>query len=81
MATKKYVIQQKQASGEPLTLHPETDADIVKVDIALPAPAHIFKAAGHELLPVEVIGGIPGAPQDGGGVIQHLRHRLRAGDG
>lgn len=31
MATKKYVIQQKQASGEPLTLHPETDADIVKV--------------------------------------------------
>lgn len=32
MATKKYVIQQKQASGEPLTLHPETDADIVKVD-------------------------------------------------
>lgn len=31
MPTKKYVIQQKQASGEPLTLHPETDADIVKV--------------------------------------------------
>lgn len=31
MATKKYVIQQKQASGEALTLHPETDADIVKV--------------------------------------------------
>ena len=31
MATKKYVIQQKQTSGEPLTLHPETDADIVKV--------------------------------------------------
>ena len=31
MATKKYVIRQKQASGEPLTLHPETDADIVKV--------------------------------------------------
>lgn len=31
MATKRYVIQQKQASGEALTLHPETDADIVKV--------------------------------------------------
>lgn len=31
MAIKKYVIQQKQASGDPLTLHPETDADIVKV--------------------------------------------------
>ena len=31
MATKKYVIQQKQSSGDPLTLHPETDADIVKV--------------------------------------------------
>lgn len=31
MPTKKYVIQQKHASGEPLTLHPETDADIVKV--------------------------------------------------
>lgn len=31
MATKKYVIQQKQATGDPLTLHPETDADIVKV--------------------------------------------------
>lgn len=31
MATKKYVIQQKQSTGEPLTLHPETDADIVKV--------------------------------------------------
>lgn len=31
MAIKKYVIQQKQSSGEPLTLHPETDADIVKV--------------------------------------------------
>lgn len=31
MATKKYVIQQKQASGEALTLHPETDAAIVKV--------------------------------------------------
>lgn len=31
MPTKKYVIQQKQASGEPITLHPETDADIVKV--------------------------------------------------
>lgn len=31
MPTKKYVIQQKQTSGEPLTLHPETDADIVKV--------------------------------------------------
>lgn len=33
MATKKYVIQQKQASGEALTLHPETDADIVKVSV------------------------------------------------
>lgn len=33
MATKKYVIQQKQASGEALTLHPETDADIVKVAV------------------------------------------------
>lgn len=31
MATKRYVIQQKQATGEPLTLHPETDAAIVKV--------------------------------------------------
>nr|DAJ44845.1 MAG TPA: Putative tail fiber protein [Caudoviricetes sp.] len=48
MATKKYVIQQKQATGDPLTLHPETDADIVKV-VATGIQADNVKSALEEL--------------------------------
>ena len=54
--------------------------DVVPPGSSRPAPAHIFKAAGHVLLPVEIVGGKPRAPQGGGSVIQHGGHLLHCGN-
>ena len=57
------------------------DIDIIQSLRAGYAPAHIFKAAGHVLLPVQVVGGEAGGAQGGVGIVQHLRHRFRRRDG
>ena len=57
------------------------DVDIIQSLRAGYAPSHIFKAAGHILLAIEVVGGEARRAQRGVGVVQHLRHCLCRWDG
>ena len=53
--------------------------DVVEAQIPVPAPAHVFQAAGHVLLPVEVVGGVAPAAEPLVGVVHHGLHRRLAG--
>ena len=56
------------------------DVDVVEPRAAGLRPADVFKAAGHVLLAVEIIGGKTMFTQRGVGIVQHLRDLVRAGD-
>ena len=56
------------------------DVDVVEPRAAGLRPADIFKAAGHVLLAVEIIGGKTILTQRGVGIVQHFGNLLRAGD-
>ena len=56
------------------------DVDVVKSCAAGLRPANVFKAAGHVLLAVEVIGGKTILTQRGVGIVQHFGNFLRAGN-
>ena len=53
--------------------------NIVQAEISVPAPAHVLQAAGHILLPVEVIGRVAPGGQGLVGVADHGLHRLLGG--
>ena len=57
------------------------DVDIIQSLRTGYAPAYVLEAAGHVLLPVEVVGGEPGGTQGIVGVVQHGGYVLRRGDG
>ena len=46
--------------------------DVVQAVETIPAPAHVFKAAGHVFLPVEVVGPVAGRAEGLLGVVHHL---------
>ena len=48
--------------------------DVIQAVQTVPAPSHIFKAAGHVLLPVEVIGLVAKAVEGTVGIVHHLGH-------
>ena len=45
------------------------------------APAHVFKAARHILLAIEIVRRESGGAEGGVGIVQHPGHVLRRGDG
>ena len=57
------------------------DVHVVPALPAGAAPTHVLKAAGHILLPVEVVGDETCGPQGRGGIVQHGLHGRSIGNG
>ena len=53
--------------------------DVVQTVEVIPAPAHVFKTAGHIFLPVQVVGLVGKAPQGFVCVVHHPGHFLGGG--
>ena len=57
------------------------DADVIEILLPRPRPADVFKPAGHELLPVEVIRRVAGRVERAARKVEHLADLLPVGDG